>query len=147
MSSTALYKACIEAGASTESATLAAEDVVQVSQLPELATKADISRLEVSVAGLEASTNTRIAALELSAKSDIARLEARIVNMEASTNERIAALEQSTKAEIAELRTDMANRETRLVKWMVGCMFLAVGLAVAGAGVLVQVMLTPGVVQ
>ena len=39
MSSTALYKAFIEAGASEDSATRAAEDVIQVSQLPQLATK------------------------------------------------------------------------------------------------------------
>ena len=46
MSSTALYKALIEAGSSDESATVAANDVIQVSQLPELATKADIANLE-----------------------------------------------------------------------------------------------------
>ena len=47
MSSTALYKAFIEAGASEVSATRAAEDVIQVSQLPQLATKADIANLEI----------------------------------------------------------------------------------------------------
>ena len=46
MSSTALYKALIEAGSSDESATVAATDVIQVSQLPQLATKADIANLE-----------------------------------------------------------------------------------------------------
>ena len=46
MSSTALYKAFIEAGASDEAATTAADDVIQVSQLPQLATKADIANLE-----------------------------------------------------------------------------------------------------
>jgi hypothetical protein len=46
MSSTALYKAFIEAGASDEAATTAADDVMQVSQLPQLATKADIANLE-----------------------------------------------------------------------------------------------------
>ena len=39
MSSTALYKAFIETGASDKSATTAADDVIQVSQLPQLATK------------------------------------------------------------------------------------------------------------
>ena len=46
MSSTALYKAFIEVGASEVSATRAAEDVMQVSQLPQLATKVDIANLE-----------------------------------------------------------------------------------------------------
>ena len=46
MSSTELYKAFIEAGASEESATKASEDVIQVSQLPQLATKADIALLK-----------------------------------------------------------------------------------------------------
>ena len=44
--STALYKEFIEVGASEESASKAAEDVIQVSQLPQLATKADIAGLE-----------------------------------------------------------------------------------------------------
>ncbi len=38
-----LYKAFIEAGASEESATKASEDVIQVSQLSQLATKPDIA--------------------------------------------------------------------------------------------------------
>ena len=46
MSSAALYKAFIEAGAPDEAATTAADDVMQVSQLPQLATKADIANLE-----------------------------------------------------------------------------------------------------
>ena len=46
MSSTALYKALIEAGTSDGTATVAADDVIQVSQLPQLATKADIANLE-----------------------------------------------------------------------------------------------------
>ena len=50
MSSIPLYKAFIEVGASEDSASKAAEDVIQVSQLPQLATKADIARLEGKVA-------------------------------------------------------------------------------------------------
>ena len=46
MSSTALYKAFIDAGASEEKASLAAEDVVQVSQLSQLATKSDMAKQE-----------------------------------------------------------------------------------------------------
>ena len=39
-------KAFIEAGASDETATAAADDVIQISQLPQFATKADIANLE-----------------------------------------------------------------------------------------------------
>ena len=54
MSSIPLYKAFIEAGASEESATKASEDVIQVSQLPQLATKADIGSLRSDMADREA---------------------------------------------------------------------------------------------
>ena len=57
MSSIPLYKAFIEVGASEESASRAAEDVIQVSQLEQLATKSDlkseIARLEVNMAAME----------------------------------------------------------------------------------------------
>ena len=53
MSSVPLYKAFIEAGASEESASKAAEDVIQVSQLPQLATKADIALLEKKITAAE----------------------------------------------------------------------------------------------
>ena len=46
MSSIPLYKAFIEVGASEESASKAAEDVIRVSQLEQLATKSDIANLE-----------------------------------------------------------------------------------------------------
>ena len=49
MSSTALYKAFIEVGASEDSATKAAEDVIQVSQLPQLATKTDLLELKADL--------------------------------------------------------------------------------------------------
>ncbi len=53
MSSIPLYKAFIEAGASEESATKASEDVIQVSQLPQLATKSDIALLEKKITAME----------------------------------------------------------------------------------------------
>ncbi len=88
MSSTALYKAFVEVGASEKAATEAAEDVIQVSQLPQLATKAGI----------------------------------------------------------ANLKADMARQETRLMKWIVGIIgFLLAGVVIAGVGLLIQIMLSPGV--
>ena len=86
MSSIPLYKAFIEVGASEDSATKAAEDVIRVSQLEQLATKSDL-------------------------KSEIAGLEA------------------------------------RLVKWMVGSLFVFTGIIIAGVGILFQILLSPGVVQ
>ena len=57
MSSIPLYKAFIEVGASEESASKAAEDVIRVSQLEQLATKSDlkseIARLEVNMVAME----------------------------------------------------------------------------------------------
>ncbi len=61
MTSTALYQALIEVGASQENANRAAEDVVQMSELAHLATKSDIAKLE---------SNT---------KADIAALETRLI--------------------------------------------------------------------
>ena len=68
MSSTALYKAFIEIGASEKAATDAAEDVIQVSQLPQLATKTDTAILKTDIAIL---------------KTDIARVEVKMAEMEA----------------------------------------------------------------
>ena len=48
MSSIPLYKAFIEVGASEDSATKAAEDVIQVSQLEKLATKTDMPTLKLA---------------------------------------------------------------------------------------------------
>ena len=75
MSSIPLYKAFIEAGASEESATKASEDVIQVSQLPQLATKADIALLEKKV-------TADIALLEKKIAADTALLEKKITAAE-----------------------------------------------------------------
>ena len=82
MSSIPLYKAFIEVGASEDSATRAAEDVIRVSQLEQLATK-----------------------------------------------------------------TDIANLEARLIKWMVGSLFVFATIIIAGTGILFQIMESRGVAQ
>ena len=111
MSSTALYKAFIEVGASQEAATEAAEDVIQVSQLPQLATKVDIEALKSVIALLRSEVAAEIGSL----RSDVA--------------------------------VDNANLETRLLKWMVGYGFLFAGVVIAGVGIVIQIMLSPGVAQ
>ena len=98
MSSTALYKAFVEVGASAESATKAAEDVIQVSQLPQLATKTDIAEVRTEIALLRNDMTSRI--------SDV--------------NSRIDSLRNDVTSEIGLLRSDMADRESRVIKWMVG---------------------------
>ena len=61
MNSIPLYQAFIEAGVSEESASKAAEDIIQVSQLEQLATKADLIAVKSEL------------------KSDIANLETRLI--------------------------------------------------------------------
>ena len=100
MSSTALYKAFIEVGASEDSATRAAEDVIQVSQLEQLTTKADLMATKS----------------ELMAKIDLM-----------ATKSELAA----TRADIARLEINMANLEARLVKWMVGSLFVFASIIIA----------------
>ena len=64
MSSVPLYQAFIEAGVSEQSASKAAEDVIQVSQLPQLATKTDIALLEKKVTAEIGSLRTDMAERE-----------------------------------------------------------------------------------
>ncbi len=79
MSSIPLYKAFIEAGASEESATKASEDVIQVSQLPQLATKADIELLEKKVTADIALLEKKIAGDIGSLRNDMVDRESRLV--------------------------------------------------------------------
>ena len=85
MSSTALYKAFIEAGASEDGATKAAEDIVQVSQLPQLATKTDIAIL----------------------KSDIEAVRSEIAIMRSEIAADIGSLRSNVTADIGSLRSDV----------------------------------------
>ena len=79
MSSTALYKAFIEVGASEVSATRAAEDVIQVSQLPQLATKADIANLESKIEVLRSDASAEIKTARSEMAAHIANLETRLL--------------------------------------------------------------------
>ena len=79
MSSTALYKALTETGASDESATRAAADVVQVSQLPQLATKTDIADTKTAIAETKAELKSDIAILRSDMNAGLANLETRLL--------------------------------------------------------------------
>ena len=126
MSSIPLYKAFIEVGASEQSATRAAEDVIQVSQLPQLATKADL-------AGLELATKAGLSELGLATKAALSELELK-------TEAELTAVK-------ADLKNEISNLETRLLKWVVGCGFLFASIIIAGVGLVIQIMLMPGVTQ
>ena len=125
----ALYKAFVEAGVSEQSATRASEDVIQVSQLEHLATKADLMATESKLRS-ELATKASLAAVkaELLAKIDLMATKADLVNLE---NKVMAA---------------MAKQETRLIKWMVGSLFVFASIIIAGGGILFKIMLS-GVVQ
>ena len=147
MNSTALYKAFIEAGVSEESATTAAEDVVQVSQLSDLATKSDVAKLEADIEKTELALKADIEKTELVLKTDIVKLEADIKKTEQALKADLEKTEFAWKAEFANLKSDMRDRDNRLIKWMVGCALACVTLAVAGIGILIRVMLSSGVVK
>ncbi len=56
-----------------------------------------------------------------------------------TTTIRVAIAEgTATKEDIYRLEARIANSEARLIKWMVGVGIASVGLAVAGAGLLIQ---------
>ena len=120
MSSTALYKAFIEVGASEDSATRAAEDVIQVSQLEQLTTKAD----------LMATKSELMAKIDLMAtKSDLVATKSELmakIDLMATKSELVA-----TRADIARLEINMANLESRLIKWMVSSLFVFAGIIIA----------------
>ena len=137
MSSIPLYKAFIEAGASEQSATKAAEDVIQVSQLPQLATKADIALLEKKI-----TADTVL--LEKKLTADIALLEEKITADTALLQEKITA---DTALLQEKLTAAMAKQESRLIKWMVGSLLAFATIILAGGGILFQIMLSSGVVQ
>ena len=120
MSSTALYKAFIEVGASEDSATRAAEDVIQVSQLEQLTTKAD---LMATKSELMAKIDLMATKSELMAKIDLMATKSELM----ATKSELAA----TRADIARLEINMANLEARLVKWMVGSLFVFASIIIA----------------
>ena len=86
MSSIPLYKAFIEVGASEQSATKAAEDVIQVSQLPQLATKADIALLKSDISLLEEKITADTALLEKKITADTALLQEKLTAAMAKQN-------------------------------------------------------------
>ena len=64
----------------------------------------------------------------LATKADVAEVRTEIAESEARTATRIAESEARTTAQIAEVRAEMAKFETRMVRWMIASLSLAVAI-------------------
>ena len=102
----------------------AKEAVASVANSKEVATKADIARLE-------AATKADIARLEAATKADIARLEAATKADIAKIDKTITELKAETKADIAEL-------ETRLTKLIYAVATINTGVIIAVVGLMIK---------
>ena len=127
--------------------TLADEHVALLSA--NLATKADVARIEERIARIEAGmdalrqeTKADIEALRQETKADIARVEAGMDALRQETKAEIEALRQETKAgletlrqetkaEIARVAASVETVKVDLLKWMFGALIAQGGLIVA----------------
>ena len=78
-------------------------------------------------------TEERVSRIEgvqthLATKADVAEVRTEIAESEARTATRIAESEARTTAQIAEVRAEMAKFETRMVRWMIASLSLAVAI-------------------
>ena len=113
-----LYDALVEAGAQKDQARRAAEAVISRHEAEhQLATKADL-------AGTTAALKADLAGTSAALKADLASTTAALKGEIAST---AAAL----RGEIADVRTEMLTMKAEIIKWNVGTILAAVGLAVA----------------
>ena len=125
MSSIPLYKAFIEVGASEDSASKAAEDVIQVSQLEQLATKADLmatkSELLAKIDLMATKSELLATKSELMAKIDLMATKSELMATKSELLAKMATKSElaATRADIGRLEINMAKQETRLIKWMV----------------------------
>ena len=187
MSSIPLYKAFIEVGASEDSAANAAEDVIQVSRLEQLATKADLmatksglmAKIDLMATKSELmakidlmATKSELAATKselmsnidlMATKSELAATKSELMTkiglmatkseLAATKSELMAKIDlmatkselAATRADIGRLETNMAKQESRLIKWMVGSLFVFATIIIASGGILFQIMLSSGV--
>ena len=102
--------------------TLAEEHVALLNT--NLATKADIARIEAGVDALRQETKAGMDALRQETKADIARVEAGIDVLRQETRADIESLRQETRAAIEAVKVD-------LLKWLFGALIAQGGLIVA----------------
>lgn len=114
---TELYDALRKAGVDERLARDAARAVLGHDARTDLATKADITRLE-------AATKADIAELRLATKADLAALSV-------ATKGDLERLEAATKADIADLKIAMAHMKVELIKWNVGAMAVLTAILAA----------------
>ena len=94
------------------------------------ATKADTTKLKADIDELKAATKAEIAESTAATKADTTKLKADIDELKAATKAEIAELKISTKAEIAELKV-----------WLLGHLWVAVGVIIAALSLLAYLFL------
>ncbi len=104
-------EALVDAGVPPDQARLQAKALSEALESNDLATKADIAKLEATTSAY------------------ISRLAADIAKLEATTSANLKSAAADLRSEMAGMRTDIANMETRIIKWQVG-----------GIGVLAAIM-------
>ncbi len=126
-------KRLTESGFTVQQAETLAEEHVALLNT-NLATKADIAKLEADIAKVEAGIET----LRQETRADIARLEAGIETLRQETRADITRLEagaetlrQETRADIARVDAGIEKAKSDLLKWMLGAMIAQGGLIVA----------------
>ena len=151
MSTTALYKALLEANVSEKTAERAVEglafadniatttDLAKLGavitrledKLKEKATKADIARLEADLAGLK----TVVARLE----ADLADLKTVVARLEADiTDLKTIVVRLEDKLEEKASKADLANLESKMLRWGIGIAVGMTAIIVASVGLMVN---------
>ena len=150
MSTTALYKALLEAKVSEKTAERAVEGLAFADNI---ATTTDLAGLKTVITRLEA--ELKAALKEKATKADIAGLEAVVARLEAdiaSLKTIVARLEaelkeKATKADIARLedkleekasKADLANLESKMLRWGIGTAVGMTAIIVASVGLMVN---------
>ena len=95
-----------------------------------VATKVDIAELKAEIAESTAATKAEIAELKAATKADTTKLKADIDELKAATKADIAELKVSTQAEVAELKV-----------WLLGHLWVAVGVIIGALSLLAYLFL------
>jgi len=110
-----------------------------------VATKVDIAELKAEIAESTAATKAEIAELEAATKAEIAELktatQADIAELKASTQADIAELKASTQADIAELKVSTKAEIAELKVWLLGHLWVAVGVIIGALSLLAYLFL------
>ena len=121
-----------------------------------VATKVDIAELKAEIAESTAATKAEIAELEAATKAEITELKAAtkaeiaelktatqadIAELKASTQADIAELKASTQADIAELKISTKAEIAELKVWLLGHLWVAVGVIIGALSLLAYLFL------